>query len=69
MQTAVIQSGSEKEFAQIIQFAKSIGTRKKVVSKSEADDFALGLAIKEGRKGDFINTEEFLSKLKHASQD
>ena len=69
MQTAVIQSGSEKEFAQIIEFAKSIGARIKVLSKAEEEDFAMGLAINEGRKGDFVNTDDFLAKLNHAGQD
>ena len=69
MQTAVIQSGSENEFAQIIEFAKSIGARIKVLSKAEEEDFVLGLAINEGRKGDFVNTEDFLAKLNHAGQD
>jgi hypothetical protein len=56
MQTAVIQSGSEKEFAQIIEFAKNIGAKIKVLSKIEEEDIAFGLAIKEGRKGDFVDT-------------
>lgn len=68
MQTALIQSLSE-EFAKIIQFAKSIGVRIKVLSKTEEEDLAMGIAIKEGRKNDWVDTNDFLTKLKDASQD
>lgn len=69
MQPALIQSLSEEEFAKIIQYAKSIGARIKVLSKTEEEDFALGAAIKDGRKNDFADTNKFLSKLKHAAKD
>jgi hypothetical protein len=57
MQTAVIQSGSEKEFAQIIEFAKNIGATIKVLSRNEMEDFADNPAIQKGRKGDYMVPE------------
>lgn len=69
MQTAIIQAGSEKDFSQITELVQKLGLKMRVLSTSEQEDFALGLAITEGKSGSYVNTDSFLAKLKDESPD
>ncbi|MEZ4825750.1 MAG: hypothetical protein R3C61_05565 [Bacteroidia bacterium] len=61
----VIFSGeSEADIKLLIKLARKIGIKTRVLSTEEWEDLGLGLAIEDGKTGEFVNTAEFLKKLR-----
>ena len=43
--------------------AKRLGLKGKILTKTETEDLGLGIAIKQGRTGKYIDTKKFLKKI------
>jgi hypothetical protein len=64
MQTALLTGSSKAEFSLLIELAKKLGIKTTLLSEDELEDMGLAKAMKEGRTGEFVNTESFLKRLK-----
>ena len=65
MQTAIIQSGSEKDFSQLRELVQKLGLKMKILSQTEQEDLGLSTAINSGKTGSYIDVDSFLAKLKN----
>jgi hypothetical protein len=48
----------------LLDLAKKIGIKARVITESEIEDIGLGNAIKQGRTKEYIDNEVFLKKLR-----
>lgn len=64
METLLVQSNSKKDIKMQAELAKKIGLKVKIISNDDLEDIGLANAMKKGRTGEFVDTEEFLNKLK-----
>jgi hypothetical protein len=48
----------------LLEIAKKFGIKAKILTESEVEDLGLGNAIKEGKTGEFIDTESYLKTLR-----
>jgi predicted transcriptional regulator len=64
MQTAIINSESKSDLKLLLELAKKIGLKSKVLSASEMEEMGLINAIKTGRTGEYVNTSSYIKKLK-----
>jgi hypothetical protein len=69
MESAILQTDSNKDLRLIIKLAKKLGISARKLSKEEFDDMGLSIAIKEGETGKYIDTETYLKELHDGSQD
>ncbi len=66
MATIILSSESQKDLNLILQLAKKLGITTKKLSKDEIEDIALSIAIRDGRTGEYVDTDTFLKKLDDA---
>ncbi len=60
----VIFSGeSETDIKLLIELAKKIGIKTKILTPTELEDIGLGLAMDRAKTGVFVETSAFLKKL------
>jgi len=66
METILLQSDSKEDMKLFTALAKKMGMKTTVIEDDEdiEEDIALGHAINEGLKGDYVDTKSFLEKLK-----
>jgi hypothetical protein len=64
MQTAILNSDSKSNLKLVLDLAKKIGIKTRLLSDSELEDIGLVNAIKSGRTGEYIDTTAFLKKIK-----
>ncbi len=64
MKSAVISGSSAKSLQLLLELAKQMGMKSKVLTEEEMEDAGLAIAIRSGRTGKFLNTEKFLKSLK-----
>lgn len=64
MQVVVLQGGSKVSLKLLTDLAKQMGIKVKFLSDEEREDIGLIMAIKEGRTGKHVNTENLLKKLR-----
>jgi len=64
MQTVVLQSESKNNMSLLIQLVKKISIKVRLLTDEEIEDIGLSNAIKKGRTGNHVNTEEFIKKLR-----
>jgi len=64
MQTAVFKSDSKSNLKLLIELAKKLGIKAKLLSETEVEDIGLANAIKIGRTGEFADTDIYLEKLR-----
>lgn len=69
MEGAILHTESDKDLALILQLAKKLGISARKLSKEEIEDYGLSIAISEGKTGEYIDTETFLSELQDGDQD
>jgi hypothetical protein len=69
MEGAILHTESDKDLALILQLAKKLGISARKLSKDEIEDYGLSIAILEGKTGEYIDTETFLSELRDGDQD
>lgn len=63
MTSAIITSESNKDLKLLLELAKKLNLKTKILSEEEQEDFGLAEAIKSGRTNQFVDTEEFLKNL------
>lgn len=63
MESAILTTNSKKDLQLLLILAKKMGVKSKILSGEQLEDLGLKNAIKKGRTGKFVNTEEFLQKL------
>ena len=64
MKSAILTSGSNKNLQILIELAKKLGMKTKVLTEKQLEDIGLIKAIKHGRTETFVDTEKFISGLK-----
>ena len=64
MQTAILKSSSNNDLKLLIELAKKMGIKAKILSDTEVEDIGLYYAIKEGRTGQSVDTDSFIKKLR-----
>ncbi len=69
MESAILSSKSQKDLNLILQLAKKLGIAARKLSKEEIEDYGLSLAIKEGKTGEYVDTESFLKELRNESKN
>jgi len=63
MQTAILNSESVSDLKLLLELAKKLGIKSKVLSINEIEEIGLANAIKKGRTGEYIDTIDYLNKL------
>jgi hypothetical protein len=63
MHTAILNSESVSDLKLLLELAKKLGIKSKVLSINEIEEIGLANAIKKGRTGEYIDTKDFLNKL------
>lgn len=64
MQTAIINSNSKSDLKLLLDLAKKIGVQTKVLTQAEIEEIGLVAAIKQGRTGEYVDTDSYLKKLR-----
>lgn len=64
MKTAVLSSDSNKSLELLLELAKKLGIKTKVLTDEQIEEAGLTTAIKHGRTGKFVDTNKFLKELK-----
>ena len=64
METVLIETSKKGDIEFIRQFAKRMGLKSKVLTLEEKEDIALGKAIEEGRKGEYVDKEKVIKALR-----
>jgi hypothetical protein len=64
MNTVILHSKSRNDLNLLLEIAKKFGIKAKILTESEVEDLGLGNAIKEGKTGEFIDTESYLKTLR-----
>ena len=60
MQTAILKSESSSDLKLLLELAKKLGIKSKILTSNEVEEIGLAQAIKEGHTNDYVDTEEFL---------
>lgn len=63
METVLLNSDSRSDMKLLLDLAKKIGIKARVITESEIEDIGLANAIKQGRTNEYIDNEAFLKKL------
>jgi len=63
METIVLNSNSKENLRLIADLARKIGVSVKYLTDEEKEDMGMVNAIKKGRTGEFVDTEDFLQKI------
>jgi len=63
METVLLNSDSRSDMKLLLDLAKKIGIRARVITESEIEDIGLANAIKQGRTNEYIDNDAFLKKL------
>ncbi len=64
MQTAILKSDSNTDLKLLIELAKKIGIKAKILTDYEIENIGLAMAVKEGRTSEHIDTDSYLNKLR-----
>ena len=63
MSTVILNAENKSDLDLLLQFAKRLGIKVKVLSKSEMEDNFLGLMMKEEKTGYNVSRESVMKKL------
>ena len=64
METVVLHGNSKSDLKMLTDIAKKIRITVKYLSEEEKEDIGLLQAVKEGLTGKYINTDDYLQKLR-----
>jgi len=64
MQTLVLSSDSAVNIKLIAEIAKKMGIKTRILTDEEKEDIGMLNAINEGKTGQYVNNEDFISMLK-----
>ena len=63
MQKALLESESLSDLKLLLDLAKKLGIKSKILSVDEIEEIGTANAIKIGRTNEYIDTNEFLNKI------
>lgn len=63
METIVINTRNKDNAKLILQLIKKIGDKGKILSKTDQEDFLLGMIIQESKSGKKVTKSDVLKKL------
>lgn len=69
MNSAILTTDSNKDLKLLLELAKKLNIKAKVLTKEQQEDYGLLRAIKVGRTQKHINTDKFLKSLSYDSQN
>jgi hypothetical protein len=69
MTTAVLNGESKGDIQLLVELAKKIGIKARILNQEEMEDIGMGYAILEGETGEYVDTEKFLNELKNETSD
>jgi len=64
METVILNSDSKSDLKLLIDIAKKIGVKSRVLSESEIEEIGLANSIRLGRTNEYIDTATFIKKLR-----
>lgn len=64
METLVLKSETKSELKIIADLAKKLGIKTRYFSEEEKEDIGIVNAIKQGNVGRYVDTDEFIKKLR-----
>jgi hypothetical protein len=64
MLTAILNSESKSDLKLLLDLAKKIGIRTKIMTESEIEDIGLANSIKVGATKEYIDNDAYLKKLR-----
>ena len=64
MNSAILTTNSNKDLKLLIELAKKMGIKTKILTTEQKEDLGLLAAIRKGRTEEFVDTEKFLHSLK-----
>lgn len=64
MQSALLTSESKADLRILIDLARKLGIKTKLLTKEEIEDYGLARAMKLSQTGEYIDTDKFIRKLK-----
>jgi hypothetical protein len=64
MTTLVLQSKSKKDMKILAALARKIGLKPHFLKNEYLEDIGLATSMKKGRTGEFIDTDQYLKKLR-----
>ncbi|MFO7891608.1 MAG: hypothetical protein R6V04_14865 [bacterium] len=64
MKTAVFKSNSKDDLLLLVKVARKLGVNAKLLSEDEIEDICLSKAIKEGKTGEYVPTENLIKSLR-----
>jgi hypothetical protein len=64
MQAVLLNSESKSDMKLLLDLAKKIGIKARVMSESEIEDIGLINSIEIGRSKEYVDNETFLKKLR-----
>ena len=64
MNSAIVTTNSNKDLQLLIELAKKMGIKTKILTAEQKEDLGLLNAIRKGRTEEFVDTEKFLQSLK-----
>jgi len=69
MEGAILHTKSDKDLNLILQLAEKLGISSKKLTKEEIEEWCLVNAITEGKTGENVGTESFLTELQNGSKN
>jgi len=67
MNSAILSTNSNKDLQLVLELAKKLKIKTKLLTKEQQEDYGLLRAIKAGKTNKFINTDKFIKSLTHDS--
>ncbi|MGC9331961.1 MAG: hypothetical protein ACP5DZ_08825 [Bacteroidales bacterium] len=64
MDTVILNSDSKSDLKLLINLAKKLGIKAKFLSEEEKEEIGILNAIKQERTGEYVNTDNFVKKLR-----
>ncbi len=64
MKTALFTSEKEADLQLLLELANRLGIKTRVLDDEEMEDLGLVHAIEAGKTGEFVDTEDYLKKLR-----
>lgn len=64
MKTAILSSESDANLNLLIELADKLGIKSKLLSDEDAEDLGMVYAIKSGKTGEYVDTQDFLNTLR-----
>jgi hypothetical protein len=64
MQTVILNSDSKADIKLLLDLAKKIGIKSRVLSETEIEEIGLVNSIRLGRTNKYVDTENYIQKLR-----